>query len=101
MISSAIWDKLIVREFVVFEKFTSAYFSQIAREKSCDYLLIIFMKKLRESNTRNSGRKIIYSNSAKTSPRLQSKQGQSPSNVQVTHVLNRKIWLNGSTNCLN
>ena len=27
--------------FVVFEKFTSAYLFQIAREKSCDYLLII------------------------------------------------------------
>ena len=29
----------------VFEKFTSAYLFQIAREKSCDYLLIIYMKK--------------------------------------------------------
>ena len=29
----------------VFEKFTSAYLFQIAREKSCDYLLIICMKK--------------------------------------------------------
>ena len=27
---------------VVFEKFTSAYLFQIAREKSCDYLLIIY-----------------------------------------------------------
>ena len=26
--------------FVVFEKFTSAYLFQIAREKSCDYLFI-------------------------------------------------------------
>ena len=33
-------------QFVVFEKFTSAYLSQIARDKSCDYLLTIFMKKL-------------------------------------------------------
>ena len=27
------------------KKFTSAYLFQIAREKSCDYLLIIYMKK--------------------------------------------------------
>ena len=32
--------------FVVFEKFTSAYLFQIAREKSCDYLLIIYTKKI-------------------------------------------------------
>ena len=32
-------------KFGVFEKFTSAYLFQIAREKSCDYLLIIYMKK--------------------------------------------------------
>ena len=32
-------------QFGVFEKFTSAYLFQIAREKSCDYLLIIYMKK--------------------------------------------------------
>ena len=33
-------------QFVVFEKkFTSAYLFQIAREKSCDYSLIICMKK--------------------------------------------------------
>ena len=31
------------------KNFTSAYLFQIAREKSCDYLLIIFMKKLRDS----------------------------------------------------
>ena len=30
------------------KKCTSAYLFQIAREKSCDYLLIIFMKKLRD-----------------------------------------------------
>ena len=29
-------------QFVTFEKFASAYLFQIAREKSCDYLLIIF-----------------------------------------------------------
>ena len=31
--------------FVVFEKFISAYLFQIAREKSCDYLLIIYIIK--------------------------------------------------------
>ena len=36
-------------QFVVFEKIASAYLFQIAREKSADYLLIIFMKKLRDS----------------------------------------------------
>ena len=35
-------------QFVVFEKFTSAYLFQIAQEKSCDYLLIINMKKFRD-----------------------------------------------------
>ena len=35
-------------QFVVFEKFTSAYLFLIAREKSCDYLLIIYMKKRTE-----------------------------------------------------
>ena len=35
-------------QFVVFEKFTSAYLFQIAHEKSCDYLLIIYMKKFRD-----------------------------------------------------
>ena len=29
-------------QFGVFEKFTSAYLFQIAQEKSCDYLLIIY-----------------------------------------------------------
>ena len=32
-------------QFGVFQKFTSAYSFQIAREKSCDYLLIMYMKK--------------------------------------------------------
>ena len=32
-------------QFEVFEKFTSAYLFQIAQEKSCDYLLIIYIKK--------------------------------------------------------
>ena len=60
MISSSIWDKSarvnfqrltklhkpVGRvQFVVFEKFTSADLSQIARDKSCDYLLIIYMQK--------------------------------------------------------
>ena len=34
--------------FGVFEKFTSAYLFQITQEKSCDYLLIIYMKKFRD-----------------------------------------------------
>ena len=63
MISSAIWNKQarvnfsktnklhepVGRvQFVVFEKFTSAYLFQIAQEKSFDYLLIIYMKKFRD-----------------------------------------------------
>ena len=32
-------------QFGVFEKFTSTYLFQIAPEKSCDYLLITYMKK--------------------------------------------------------
>ena len=35
-------------QFGVFEKFTSAYLFQIAQEKSCDYLLIIYIKKFRD-----------------------------------------------------
>ena len=48
MVSSAIIvrARIIVRvQFVVFKKFTSAYLFQIAREKSCDYLLIIHLTK--------------------------------------------------------
>ena len=30
---------------MVFEEFSSAYLLQIAREKSCDYVVIIYMKK--------------------------------------------------------
>ena len=37
-------QKYGLMHFVVFEKFTSAYLFQIAREKSCDYLLIIYTK---------------------------------------------------------
>ena len=33
-------------QFGVFEKFASAYLFQIAQEKSCDYLLIMYMKNL-------------------------------------------------------
>ena len=61
MISSAIWDKLARVNFsktnqiararrasaiCSLEKFTSTDLSQIAREKSCDYLLIIHIQKL-------------------------------------------------------
>ena len=33
-------------QFGVFEKFASAYSFQIAREKSCGYLLIVYLKKI-------------------------------------------------------
>ena len=42
--------------FVVFEKFTSAYLFQIAREKSCDYLLIIYTKKITTTKKFLTGR---------------------------------------------
>jgi len=38
-------------QFGVFEKISSAYLFQIAQEKSCDYLLIIYMKKFRNGKT--------------------------------------------------
>ena len=38
-------------QFGVFQKFTSAYLFQIAQEKSCDYLLIIYMIKFRNGKT--------------------------------------------------
>ena len=41
---------------VVFEKFTSAYLFQIAREKSCDYLLIIYMKNITKTTNFDSAR---------------------------------------------
>ena len=44
--------------FVVFEKFTRAYLFQIAREKSGDYLLIIYTKKI--TSTTNL-QELIYS----------------------------------------
>ena len=42
--------------FVVFEKFTSAYLFQIAREKSCDYLLIIYTKNITTTTNFDSAR---------------------------------------------
>ena len=41
----------MINKIGVFEKFTSAYLFQIAQEKSCDYLLIIYMKKFRNGKT--------------------------------------------------
>ena len=37
-------------QFGVFEKFTSAYLFQIAREKSRDYLLIIYVQKFQTNS---------------------------------------------------
>ena len=37
-------------QFGVFEKFTRAYLLQIGQEKSCDYLLIVYMKKFRDGS---------------------------------------------------
>ena len=37
-------------QFGVFEKFTSAYFFQIAWEKSRDYLLIIYVQKFQTNS---------------------------------------------------
>ena len=58
VISSAIWNKWarltklnepVGRvQFGVCEKFTSAYLFQIAQEKSFDYLIIIYMKNVRD-----------------------------------------------------
>ena len=42
-------------QFGVFEKFTSAYAFQIAREKSCDYLLIIYVQKFQ-----TNGRQFVF-----------------------------------------
>ena len=36
-------------QFKVFDEFTSAYLFPIAQEKSCDYLLIIYIKKIRNA----------------------------------------------------
>ncbi len=91
-------------QFAVFEKFTSAYLSQIAREKSCDYLLIIFMKKLRENNMGKSRTKTIYSNSANTithSFKTRSKPKQRTGSSMFYKFFSRNIWLNGQMNCLN
>jgi len=35
---------------LVFEKFTNAYLFQIAREKSCDYLLIVYVQKFQTNS---------------------------------------------------
>ena len=50
-------------QFVVFEKLTSAYLFKSVREKSCDYVLIIYMKKYEMAyhNYAESNAKIIYS----------------------------------------
>ena len=64
--------KLVGRvQFVVFEKFTSAYLFQIAQEKSCDYILTIYMKKCKiayhnyaEAKRSHQGQKVICSNPA-------------------------------------
>ena len=47
MISSAIWNKQARVNFFkdYLKKFTSAHLFQIVRGKSCDYVLIIYMKK--------------------------------------------------------
>ena len=45
--------------FVDFEKFTIAYLFQIAREKSCDYLLIIYTKNI--STTTNFDTARVFS----------------------------------------
>ena len=41
-------------QFGVFEKFTSAYLFQIARQKSCDYLLIIYVQKFQTNSCPSS-----------------------------------------------
>lgn len=46
-------------QFVVFEKFMSAYLFQIAQEKSCDYVLITFMKKYEIAYHRSKERACI------------------------------------------
>ena len=53
-------------QFVVFEKITSAYLFQIARKKSCDHVLIIYMIAYHNyaEAEHASSTKLIYSNSA-------------------------------------
>ena len=48
---------------MVFEKLTSAYLFKSVREKSCDYVLIIYMKKyeIAYHSYAESNAKIIYS----------------------------------------
>ena len=72
MISSAIWyykaklrkqkkfNKPIGQvQFVVFEKFTTAY-STTLREKSCNYLLIMYMKKHNRRSKQTKFWKCVY-----------------------------------------
>ena len=46
---------------MVFEKNMSAYLFQTAREKSCDYLLIIYTKKITTTTNFDSARVLVYS----------------------------------------
>ena len=45
---------------MVFEKFTSAYLFQTARQKSCDYLLIIYTKNITTTTDFDSARVLVY-----------------------------------------
>ena len=47
--------------FVVFEKFTSAYLFQIAREKPCDYLLMIYAKNITTTTNFDSAQVLVDS----------------------------------------
>ena len=59
---------------MIFEKISSAYLLQITREKSCDHVLMIYMKK-NEIAYHDSSAKITYSNRAFCeNNRVQSKQ---------------------------
>ena len=46
---------------VVFEKFTSAYLFQIAREKPCDYLLMIYAKNITTTTNFDSAQVLVDS----------------------------------------
>ena len=50
MISSAIWNKQARVIFFLqsLKKLTSAYSFEIARKKTCDYALIIYMENIRD-----------------------------------------------------
>ena len=47
-------------QFVVFEKFTSAYLFQMAREKSCDYLLIRYTKNITTTTNFDSALVLVH-----------------------------------------